>query len=53
MLPAPVKLEPLPPPPPPLTDAEIAVLPPHLIEMGLKLGEFTAEQIERARAAEQ
>ena len=49
------KLPPPPPPPkpdePPLTDAEIARLSPALIEIGLKLGAITSEQVLRAKSA--
>ena len=35
---------------PPLTDREIATLPEYLIEMGIKVGEFTREKAEQLRA---
>jgi hypothetical protein len=37
---------------PPLTDDEIKRLPPHLIEMGIKVGEISQERAERILSAE-
>ena len=49
-LPAPsLKTAPPPPPAPPLTEAEIRKLPPHLVKLGVKLGEIPQELADRLR----